>query len=45
MVSAGSKVIRAPFNVRGAVNEGDVDVAVVTSPCENVIHTLVNTAR
>ena len=43
MVKAGSEVICSPRTVSGGP-EGDVDVAVVSSPCDNVIHSLVNTS-
>jgi hypothetical protein len=36
--------MKIKFN-RACVLQGEVDFAVVTSPCDNVIHSLINTSR
>ena len=44
MVNNGSKILHPPTTVR-TTKTGSVQFAVVTSPCENVIHSLVNTSN
>ena len=43
MIEAGSLSISAPQDL--TTSEGEVSLAVVSSPCHNVIHSLVNTDR
>ena len=43
MVTAGSRLLLPPSSL--VSEDGEVEVAVVSSPCDNVIHSLVNTSR
>ena len=42
MVAGGSTLLQAPSTL--TTREGEVTMAVVTSPCDNVVHSLVNTS-